>query len=324
MAELHDQIFEQFDLIKDTYKNGFYLDNIGSRVSDLHTRKKTVRDRLTWYKAIAREYVSDAAARIRGESVVRYPSKDEEYFEWISLLRAVSEAKQSFTVVELGAGFGRWAARAVLAARQKELDPSVILVEADPVHLNWAHDHMRVNGIHGKVQYIEAAIGAVAGRSQFVVKRPDFAASDEPRQWYGQALNWTNTQHHVMTDRSYFGRPVADNGTGWDMIDVDVVTLDDVLRGVERVDLLDMDIQGAEADVIEGGIDILCAKVARTHIGTHSHEVEARIRSVMLARGWVAEWDFPCTSLVDTVYGPIRFGDGAQAWINPLLRGHDS
>src|SRR5262245_931912 len=47
------------------------------------------------------------------------PSLSDEYFEWVSLLEAAKAARTSFTVVELGAGYGRWAARAALAARQR-------------------------------------------------------------------------------------------------------------------------------------------------------------------------------------------------------------
>src|SRR5436190_9555453 len=46
-----------------------------------------------------------------------YPRLDQEYFEWTDLLEAVLDADKSFTMVELGAGFGRWSARGALAAR---------------------------------------------------------------------------------------------------------------------------------------------------------------------------------------------------------------
>lgn len=35
------------------------------------------------------------------------PAFDEEYFEWIDLLEAVTEATGEFTMIELGAGWGR-------------------------------------------------------------------------------------------------------------------------------------------------------------------------------------------------------------------------
>ena len=38
-----------------------------------------------------------------------YPPLDEEYFEWIDLLESVVAAEGSYTMIELGAGYGRWA-----------------------------------------------------------------------------------------------------------------------------------------------------------------------------------------------------------------------
>jgi hypothetical protein len=46
------------------------------------------------------------------------PPFDYEYFEWVDLLQAVKEAENTFTIVEVGAGYGRWSSRAALAARQ--------------------------------------------------------------------------------------------------------------------------------------------------------------------------------------------------------------
>jgi hypothetical protein len=42
------------------------------------------------------------------EAFPPYPVLSEETFEWVALLRAILEAHQTFTMVELGAGYGRW------------------------------------------------------------------------------------------------------------------------------------------------------------------------------------------------------------------------
>ena len=46
------------------------------------------------------------------------PTPSEDYFEWIDLLEAVAAAEDRFTMLDLGAGFGRWGIRGALAARQ--------------------------------------------------------------------------------------------------------------------------------------------------------------------------------------------------------------
>ena len=118
--------------------------------------------------------------------------------------------------------------------------------------------------------------------------------------------------------------PCADHGYGCiEGVTVQIVPatrLDDIIGSVDRVDLIDMDIQGAEADIIEASFPTLRAKVRRLHIGTHSTEVENRIRSILGANGWRCRWDFSCNSTVRTPYGKMRFQDGVQAWSNPKLR----
>ena len=44
-----------------------------------------------------------------------YPSFNEEYFEWVDVLEAVVARAGMFTMLELGAGWGRWLANAAAA-----------------------------------------------------------------------------------------------------------------------------------------------------------------------------------------------------------------
>jgi FkbM family methyltransferase len=244
---------------------------------------------------------------------------DDEFFGWISMFEAICGAQNGFTFVELGAGYGRWSARAMAAARQKGIQPArAILVEAEPAHARWAHEHMRSNGF-GNFRVIEAAVGTAPGRMHFVIDRFD-APSHDPRSWYGQAFNWTLPEYHRPTGKTHEGRSVTDNGFGWGMIDVEVINLDQALSGCGAVDLIDMDIQGAEADVIEASVDLLASRVKRIHVETHSKEVEVRIRSTMDNLGWTKTWDFTLASRSETPFGPVDFEGGVQGWINPRFR----
>ena len=78
-----------------------------------------------------------------------YPPVDEEYFEWLDLLESVVAAKGSYTMIELGAGYGRWALRAAFAARQynPKLRCHVIAVEAEPTVYGWLKEHFAHNGL---------------------------------------------------------------------------------------------------------------------------------------------------------------------------------
>ena len=78
-----------------------------------------------------------------------YPKVDEELFEWTDLLEAVSDAGPEFTMIELGAGFGRWLVAAACAVRR--IDPKkpvrLIAVEADPEHFKMLHQHFVDNDL---------------------------------------------------------------------------------------------------------------------------------------------------------------------------------
>jgi FkbM family methyltransferase len=163
---------------------------------------------------------------------------------------------------------------------------------------------------------VEAAVGGRSGQILFLIRQP--GQTEVPSQaWYGQASDWNSPEAHIPTTETYYGHPIIDNGNGWGGINVDVKTLAEVLDGVKRVDLLDMDIQGAEADVVEAGIDALNEKVKLLHIGTHDANVEERIRATLTKAGWQKVWDFPCQSKTETPFGLVTFQDGVQTWKNP-------
>jgi hypothetical protein len=64
-----------------------------------------------------------------------YPPFDEEYFEWIDLLEAITSAKGQFTMLELGGGWGRWTANAATALRHLGgLPHTLVVVEAESTH----------------------------------------------------------------------------------------------------------------------------------------------------------------------------------------------
>jgi hypothetical protein len=108
---------------------------------------------------------------------------------------------------------------------------------------------------------------------------------------------------------------------------VPVLGLSTILAEYERVDLVHMDIQGAERDVVQGAIDTLDAKVRLVHIATHSpdtaatggHDVEAPLRRLFSERGWNSRVDVPCQGTTEVCGHSVRLNDGVQVWANPRL-----
>jgi hypothetical protein len=98
---------------------------------------------------------------------------------------------------------------------------------------------------------------------------------------------------------------------------VPVVNPDTVLAPLDEVDLIDMDIQGAELDVCRAGAAALDTKVRRVHIGTHRPWIDLGLRELFASLGWRNVWDFPCKRRQSTPFGEIDFEDGVQGWVNP-------
>jgi len=281
----HHPIFEQFSSHSTPLTDGLSCDFLGSRF------------RPEWWVGWAAENVGNP------------PPLTEEYFEWADLLEAVSAARDTFTMIEVGGGFGRWGVRGGLAAMQKGLTPNLAFIEAEPQHASWLRDALELNGLNGRV--IEAAIDYSGEPVPFAVRGGEYGAEN----WYGQA---TVNDPGALTEETYFGKPIV-RGHLYDQILADPVTLEAAAGDLGVIDFLDSDSQGAEGAMVANSIVFLTDRVRRVHIGTHSTEVEAVCRDTFRAAGWRPVWDFSLGGEHETPFGPCNFEDGVQAWVNPNL-----
>jgi FkbM family methyltransferase len=244
------------------------------------------------------------------------PVPNEDYFEWVTLMEAAVEARERFTMIELGAGWGRWLANAALAVRQiSGLPVTLVGVESEPQHFAWMEQHLDDNGIKPEERKLVRA--AVSAKDGYVWVQVGDAA-----RWYGQSIVPGRTpaaaQARFAPLCQFVRRGVA-RGDGRSLQRVPAVSLTTLLRPLDRVDLIDVDIQGAEADVLEPAAAALDAKVRRLYVGTHDADVEVRLRGLFEGLGWKAIYDFPSNSTSETDWGRIIFEDGAQTWLNPRL-----
>jgi FkbM family methyltransferase len=251
------------------------------------------------------------------------PPFDEEYFEWIDLLETVMLAREQFTMLELGAGYGRWAARGALAARRRGLAVRLGVVEAEPQHVIWLREHLALNGIATReYRLFEAAVSDEPGTTVFYVAMPEGYASNSAREWYGQAI--AGSAHEAAeadVQELYCGRPLIALPAGWKGVEVPLITVAKVLEHYDLVDLADLDVQGEEAKVIRAGIEVVSRKVRRLHIGTHGRDIESELRETLRSAGWQCLRDYACQQWNRTPFGWLQFGDGVQSWINPRLIG---
>jgi FkbM family methyltransferase len=229
-----------------------------------------------------------------------YPMPSEEIFEWIALLEAVLAARDTFVMMDLGAGYGRWSVAAACAIRRRrpELKYHLVAVEAEPTHFAWLKQHFRTNGINPDMHtLIEAAVNGSGEPAPFTV--------GHPQEWYGQA---------IVPEGSGFG-----NWPEARVVRVNAVTLPQLLTAVHRCDLIHMDIQGAELECIESSIDELTVKTRRVHVATHSVQIDERLERIFTGADWQGLALYGCGSHAETPFGQVPFQDGIQYWLNPLL-----
>ena len=235
-----------------------------------------------------------------GECAPDYPQPDEEIFEWVAMLEAVLAAGSSFTMVELGAGYGRWIARAGCALRliKPETKLRLIGVEAEHNHFAFMQQHLALNGVPiACCTLICAPVDGVAGDVLFTI--------GHPVEWYGQAI--------VPANSTFGDWPEAK------VVPMRSVTIPQVLAPLEFVDLIDMDIQGAELSCIANSLDVLRRKAARLLIGTHGNYIHRKIYRLLDDDGWCCKVDYGGQAQHETEFGTIQFGDGVQYWVNPRL-----
>jgi FkbM family methyltransferase len=254
-----------------------------------------VRTRVAFFSLF--EQLADYSRRRRVEALLPVPN--EEYFECIALLQAVLEARGSFTMVELGSGWGRWIVNGVAALRAHGALPyHVVGVEAEPTHFRWMKQHLADNDVDPRrATLIEAAVAEADGSVWFHV--------GDAADWYGQGIAP--------------GREASTPGASRAVESVRAVSVRTVLCPLERVDLLDVDIQGAEADVLEPAGDVLDERAKRVYVATHDRANEERLRALFAKLGWTSIYDFAGEETSETPWGRIMFEDGVQLWLNPKL-----
>jgi hypothetical protein len=221
--------------------------------------------------------------------------------EWAAALRAVDLAKRSFTVIELGCGWGCWLNNTGVAARRAGLDVHLVGIEGDHGHLRFAEEATVINGFSPSQCVLHHGIAAAQPGTAL------FPRQEEAGSTWGLEPIFGATEEQ---------REEAVRSGKFDVLPM--VALSEVARPLPRVDLLHVDIQGGEADLVAGCLDLLREKVAYLLIGTHSRQIEGRLFDMLLGQGWRLEIERPA---ILNLHGPspVVVVDGVQGWRNPAL-----
>jgi FkbM family methyltransferase len=226
-----------------------------------------------------------------------------EAIEWVGVLRAVDEARDSFSVSEIGAGWGPWIVSAAVAARNKGIGRfHMSAVEADAGHVEMMRKHVGDNGFAQSDAFLlHAAIGSERGSAFF----PNLEQGED----WGAAAVFGNLDAPPEVD--YRGQRVQ-------YTKVPVVTFEDALASSEYFDLVHVDVQGLERELVPSNLGLLTRKVRWLVIGTHSRSIEGDLIEVLGSGGWELRYEKPCR--IQPTRGSLSpantLTDGTQVWKN--------
>jgi FkbM family methyltransferase len=290
---MHHKVFSNFQCWEGEVEAGFAPNFLG------------VMTRVSFFPQIMKQH------KEKRFLVTSYPGFDEEYFQWIDLLEAVTTARDQFVMIELGAGWGRWLVNAAVALQYiyGAVPYKLIGVEAEPTHFRWMHKHFHDNDIDpDRHQLIQAAVADKDGSVWFL--------HGNPAGCYGQRIVpavrlLPRRIREFLRDRR--------SETVLQTKKVEAISLNTIMRPLKEVDLIDLDVQGAEFLVLNAAVNQLDQKVKMIHIGTHSPKIENDLRTLFSGLGWINANDYSSGSETQTRWGTITFQDGVQTWINPKL-----
>lgn len=224
--------------------------------------------------------------------------------EYCALLSAIEAApRDRFTAVELGAAWAPWiSAAGVVCRRQARDDVRLVGVEACGRKAAAAREHLTHNGLDAfSPTILEAA-----------------AWSDDARLWFPREAALADygaaaTADAVETDY---------RGGVLESTPIQGLSVETICAGLDRIDYMHWDIQGAEQAVAEASIAFLTGKVRQICIGTHSRRIEGMLLELFHKHGWILLWERACGFRFDAARPTLEgmtHTDGEQVWRNPRL-----
>ncbi len=224
----------------------------------------------------------------------------------LHLAKIEAPATERFVMAEIGAGNGIWSSRTALCARAAGYKKvKVVCVEADRAKFNSIKEHFELNGLwdHEDVEVRRVNDPITSDGRDVYFPRQEFAAD------YGVAFSDGQDQPEYR-------------GLALEMEQRKSMSLGELLSADEAFDFVNIDIQGAELDVVTNSVSVLAEKVRVMVIGTHSRFIEGSLLEVLLSNGFALYAETPCIfryggSLTSLCGRTLH--DGEQIWVNTKL-----
>ena len=193
--------------------------------------------------------------------------KEIEVDIFLSILNNIKSSNVTF--MELGAGYGEWCMALNGIIRNKLIDTNIkniqcYAVEADPQHVIWIEKHFKQWNIEGQI-------------IPFVITDKDgncmFATTDDSATSYDQGItisdNLLRTANNILRRES---------------IPITSIKLDSLITtyNINKIDLIDMDVQGNEVRVVEGALEsIKTGVIDYWKIGTHRNKHNKKLEEIL-------------------------------------------
>jgi hypothetical protein len=269
----------------------------------------------------------------RSEGGIVNPRPDvtsgEGFFEAVSWIEAAKAAYGNYTMVTLGACYGGQAVSAYRTLlRLNAMPVRLVAVEADPQNFTWMLKHFRDNGLDPDQHWlINCAVSDnnkpvlfPVGASGTGINNCVSTNDIESRLIYAQELktkpNLPEIIHNLIVD--------GDTGLDWIRYGfqtrikfISAITLNEILAPLDRVDLLESDIQQSEIVIFPPAMKAIKAKVKRVHLGTHSDEIHAELLDEFVGHGFEIVFDYPPCTTHSTPWGSFTINDGVLMARNP-------
>ncbi|MCX8232157.1 MAG: hypothetical protein OTJ45_10090 [Alphaproteobacteria bacterium] len=254
----------------------------------------------------------------------------EGFSEWFSTAQAIARAKRSFTMVSLGAHYGKPMVNAVHMLRAVRPMPyRLVAAEGDPNLGPMLTEHFRENGVGStSLTHINAVVGANNKPVLFPCTETRTGANSALTSVasidaFVAAINDGGHAERVVAsllrddDTTRITTTLAGTGVQAELRLMSSVTLGDLLGPLDCVDYLEIDIQAAEYRAVPPFIDLIARRVGWIHLGTHTQVVHDAMAEMFKSNGFRVEIDWNPEATYETPDGSFRTQDGVLAVANP-------
>jgi FkbM family methyltransferase len=249
-----------------------------------------------------------------------YRSEAEEY---VSLSVSLMNSKDTFTVVELGAGWSPWVTSGLAIAKRMGKKVRGVSVEADATRCKWSMSHLKDNGF--ETQLISGSPSEI--QAQLMQSWPDAdAVVVNSAIWDSfTTLSFPSVDGKDMggAARQVSDEDLADyRGQIIPHVPVSTCTFQSLINLVSNIDLLHIDVQGYEFDFISHAYEEIAEVASYVSIGTHNRLIEGQLQDLLLSQGWSLLIDEPSKSNFDGARPSLTgftVQDGIQLWNCPSI-----